>query len=1445
MAMPLLREGLRIIHPDHGEGVVLHRTYPYDSEGRPVRVRFLKDDKKKLFDTTLGDILNNCTIISNKFHDRDRVRHPNYGRGIISYIAYNKREHENDAQIHFESGEIKYFTYSMELEDKLELIRPEDEPHKYGDRVIHPDFGKGTVLSKETVDEKRYDEDLKRDCSFWKRVIKVYFDSGEFKTFDYTYSNEQLLKKIPFGAGDKIEVNKELEEKLKAGKRALVSRLARTQFSFNSNFIFLLDHDDLIKHPKFGYGKVLSGCDFGTYKEILESDQKIGVELVSLGETIVRPRPYEILKYWKILKYEYTKFDKCDRIQIPEYGRGVINSIGLQKLDDSTYAYQIEVHLDTGEKVFLDYDHELERKVRIIREEDEAHREGDTVLHPDYGKGVVFHKTDSFTEDGMLRRIIIINFDSVGRKEFHYTLETERMLKKVSAGHVEKAEENNRLGGTDMSEEKDRIEYDDRIKAVMEKFGDFDLSYLSRKEIENFFLFKLNYNAMRKQGRNVRYNLLISCEHDAEAVNLINAVIDGLSELSLLSGSHDVISESDISDNNPIEPLVLNDGLLAIHNCGWAAKPSAGDVSYSQIEEQTKARMAKDKIWQRLQAVAADNPDCTVIAAGPEKFISYLRENDELYYRFFAHHITVKDVPVEEIPAAVYREIEKEQLQYTEEFKKELEIYIADVYPKADLKGKDFVLDLMNRILTAYYTNPCGELTEDCIPFHRPRRSFEDISKDLDKMVGLKAVKEQFRLLKKLADDTKSKNKLRLNFAFVGNPGTGKTTVAGLTAELLYSMGLIRRNKLVEATNADITSQWRGQSVKMMEEKIDQAKGGLLFIDEAYKLMGSASDPAATENKVIDTLLEAMTNPSKELSVIFAGYTHEIELFLKSNPGLKSRTPYIFVFEDYTEEELIQIFKELAENDGIALEEGAVEALRTKLKSEMFEENFGNARSVENIYTDVKANMLDSDRTDVFKAEDIAKTLPAVTYESLDDMVGLETIKKKLLEFQNRVEYIKSIEGKTVSVKSIDRKTGKEKTVKVKMRAPASNLHMMFTGNPGTGKTQTAKKIADILFRIGALKTNKLVMTERRDLVAGHVGQTAIKTQEVIKKAMNGVLFIDEAYSLYQSGDPTDFGLEAITTLITAMENHKDQLVVIFTGYRWEMQRFLSANPGISSRIGFNFDFPDYTPDELTEIFCNSMINYGFDVSEDAVAKVMELMKYFSQMNDFGNARFVGKIVDAVIGKRASRPYKRRFNDITEKDIPDKREVLDTILGGRNFATDEEQTEEELRRTAIHEAGHAIVYKALNPDKKIVVISIKSDGAGRLGVTSFGPDSSTELTMYYMLAVFLAGRNAERLLLEYHSPGCVSDVQRAKALAVQMVDDYAMGSLGETTPIGFLTMADKLAADVLMLNKTRLQALADMLVEKKEVDDDELNELFERIDQDPPPAEENDDRSDE
>ena len=218
------------------------------------------------------------------------------------------------------------------------------------------------------------------------------------------------------------------------------------------------------------------------------------------------------------------------------------------------------------------------------------------------------------------------------------------------------------------------------------------------------------------------------------------------------------------------------------------------------------------------------------------------------------------------------------------------------------------------------------------------------------------------------------------------------------------------------------------------------------------------------------------------------------------------------------------------------------------------------------------------------------------------------------------------------------------------------NLHMVFLGNPGTGKTTVARIIAEMLYNLKYIKQNKLIEVSSKDLVAEYVGQTAPKTMAVIERALGGVLFVDEAYSLAsEEGSGNSFNKEAIATLIQAMENYRDNLVVIFAGYTKEMQAFLNANSGIVSRIGYTLDFKDYTSEELLKIFEGMVKKAGFSITKEACDEVVKVIDKYRNTKNFGNARFARNLYEKTIIKHASntrgKKAKKDLKTIVKEDI--------------------------------------------------------------------------------------------------------------------------------------------------------------------------------------------------
>jgi probable Rubsico expression protein CbbX len=219
------------------------------------------------------------------------------------------------------------------------------------------------------------------------------------------------------------------------------------------------------------------------------------------------------------------------------------------------------------------------------------------------------------------------------------------------------------------------------------------------------------------------------------------------------------------------------------------------------------------------------------------------------------------------------------------------------------------------------------------------------------------------------------------------------------------------------------------------------------------------------------------------------------------------------------------------------------------------------------------------------------------------------------------------------------------------MQAQAPSLHMSFTGNPGTGKTTVALRMAEILHRLGYVRKGHLVAVTRDDLVGQYIGHTAPKTREVLKKAMGGVLFIDEAYYLYRPENERDYGQEAIEILLQVMENQRDDLVVILAGYKDRMDTFFRSNPGLSSRIAHHIDFPDYAPDELLQIGDRMLAGQNYAFGPGAREAFQEYLAHRIGQPHFANARSVRNALDRARLRQASRLFADRDRPYGATDL--------------------------------------------------------------------------------------------------------------------------------------------------------------------------------------------------
>ncbi len=502
--------------------------------------------------------------------------------------------------------------------------------------------------------------------------------------------------------------------------------------------------------------------------------------------------------------------------------------------------------------------------------------------------------------------------------------------------------------------------------------------------------------------------------------------------------------------------------------------------------------------------------------------------------------------------------------------------------------------------------------------------------KKLGEMIGLTDVKESIKKIKTYALSNKDSKDLNIHMCFLGNPGSGKTEVARYIAGILYENKILPTNNVVEVDRSGLVSQYFGATAEKTSRVIESAMGGVLFIDEAYAL-GNNSENDTTDygREAIDTLVKAMEDYRGKFCVILAGYKKEMLKMLSINPGFKSRIQFTLDFPNYSRDELKGITKLMLKKRRYTIGDAAMSKILDITDIKRKDPNFANAREIRNILDQViMCQNLRCAGTDdkELGLVDVNKYISDVKIKLPTTGDGTE---KKILTGEEELDQL-------IGLSSVKRMVKKIKAYAKRNKEEADfNLHMCFYGNPGTGKTEVARIISRILYDAGVLTEAKLIETDGHGLLGKVVGETAPKTKAKIDDAMNGVLFIDEAYSLLSSasasGGSTNYGDEAIAVLLKEMEDHRGQFCVILAGYSTEMENMISSNPGFKSRIQFKLEFPDYTREELGDIARLFLDKKNYNIDDKALDYILDITDYYRKQPDFANARTVRNILDQVI----------------------------------------------------------------------------------------------------------------------------------------------------------------------------------------------------------------------
>jgi len=464
---------------------------------------------------------------------------------------------------------------------------------------------------------------------------------------------------------------------------------------------------------------------------------------------------------------------------------------------------------------------------------------------------------------------------------------------------------------------------------------------------------------------------------------------------------------------------------------------------------------------------------------------------------------------------------------------------------------------------------------------------------------------------------------------FRGNPGSGKTTIAKIVADILFKLGLLQTNTCVTVQREDLVADVVGATAKLTKKRVKDAAGGVLFVDEAYRLFPKDADPKDFGREAVDELMAAMLE-EKAPVMIFAGYPKLMDGFLLANPGLRSRIPTTLEFDDYSWAELATIMDQVIAKNGFrfikdvkltqvmnilrhSTPPGAADAMNGRMCELVFEgaKQVLDARmsdwddgddaaglfelSLEDLRQGCQnvprpadlhlAHLQHHEEEDGERSDDDGADVRTWLRQQLDKLEGMDNFKEQVQRFQQGIE--------------LDRRRAQQG------RAVHSNklLHMIFTGNPGTGKKTVARLMSALLQRVGVLETRKLVEVQREAFIGGGVvGSAEAATVEIVESAKGGVLFVDEADRL-QDGH---VGQAVLETLMQRMLR-PDAPVMIFAGYPEEMAKFEMSNKGLASRIPYRFKFADFNAAALSKIFRSKAERSGLDLADDTSSSDLEL----------------------------------------------------------------------------------------------------------------------------------------------------------------------------------------------------------------------------------------------
>ena len=682
-------------------------------------------------------------------------------------------------------------------------------------------------------------------------------------------------------------------------------------------------------------------------------------------------------------------------------------------------------------------------------------------------------------------------------------------------------------------------------------------------------------------------------------------------------------------------------------------------------ERDNQGAQALEKLMKRMED---DRGKFVVIAAGYRTEMDNLFRVNPGFRSRFNYFLNIEDYSPEQLYQIMLVFAQEKKYIFSEQAEAKAKQCIKQMY---DSRDKDFangrtmrsLFDqickkqaqrLQNGDISSMSNDVLMTIEDEDIPYEAPQAvDYTECLKKLDGMVGLAAVKKEISNLAAFLNlqirRGESNTFQGKHYVFTGNPGTGKTTVARIMADVFKTLGILSRGQLVEADRSKLVAGYSGQTAIKTNQLIDTAMGGVLFIDEAYTLKSNDTDSFGAE--AIDTLLKRLEDDRGKFICIVAGYTDQMHDFIDSNPGLKSRFTQTIHFDDYTPDELTQIFLNLSAAKNFTVDEVTKGAIHRQFEQLYLrrDKNFGNAREARRIFDEAvekQSQRLVTLMGDPgFKEEDMFKIttddLPMAQNEKarpldevlneLDDFVGMRSVKNSIRRLAVQSMFMKQRAAMGAG--------------KVQQMA----MNFILTGNPGTGKTSIARKMGEVLNSMDILPTNRVLEASRATLVGKYMGETPKIVNNMCDKAMGGILFIDEAYTLSDQND--QYGKEAIDTLMKRMEDDRGKFVVIAAGYKDKMEEFLQMNPGLASRFTHKLHIEDYNEDELLAIFKKMAQKDQYVLSPTAEFKALDVIckMVVTKNNSFGNAREMRNLLDETIQQLSMRVSQLPPDQVTKE----------------------------------------------------------------------------------------------------------------------------------------------------------------------------------------------------